>query len=263
MPDAVDLDGVAARYQLDGPPAATPVVLLNSLGTDLRMWDRQIADLADRYRVIRFDARGQGATPAPRSPYSLADLGRDAIGLVDHLGIERFHVCGVSLGGAIALWLAAHHPDRLLTATFANTAARIGTAEGWEQRIAAVRHGGMRAIRDVVLERYFSASFRATEPTTVEAFGDSLETHDPEGYVGACTALRDADLGGVLDVIDLPSLVVCGSHDVSTPPEQGRYLSEALGAATLVELDGAGHLSNVEQARAFNDALGHHLAAAS
>src|SRR3954468_1849074 len=161
-------DGTRVHYQLDGP-ADTPVLLfINSLGTDLRMWEPQVAALASTVRILRYDSRGHGQSDAPPGPYTAGRLGLDAIALLDGLGIERVNVCGLSLGGLVALWLSIHRPGRIDRAVFANTAARIGTVESWSARIEAVQAGGMAAIRDAVLARFLSAGFRERRPDATE-----------------------------------------------------------------------------------------------
>jgi 3-oxoadipate enol-lactonase len=181
-------------------------------------------------------------------------LGRDLLALLDYLGIARAHVCGLSLGGMTALWLAAHHPERVGRAVFANTAARIGTAATWDARIAAVRGGGMAAVRDAVVARFFSEGFRARRPDVARAFGDMLEATRPDGYVAACAALRDADLRAVVPAIRAPALIVAGALDEATPPAQSEELHTAIGGSEMVALDAA-HLSNVEQPEAFSARL--------
>lgn len=255
----VDIEGIELAYREDGPEDGPPLVLINSLGTDHRVWERQLPAFGAEHRVIRYDARGQGESASPAPPYTLAQLGSDVVGLLDHLGVDRAHVCGVSLGGIVALWVAIHHPDRSLTATFANTAARIGSVEGWDERISAVRRGGMAGIRDLVLQRFFSDAFRAADPAAVAEIGASIEQHDTDGYIGACTALRDADLRDEVGDITVPALVVTATADVSTPPAEGRWLHQRLPTSTHVELDGAGHLSNIERPREFSRAVLDHL----
>lgn len=257
---STELNGVTVGHAVDGPETAPALLLINSLGTDHRMWARQVDVFAERYRVIRYDSRGQGGIPAPPPPYSIGDLGSDAIALLDHLGIERAHVCGVSLGGSIALWLAINHPRRLASAVFADTAARIGSVEGWNERIAAVETGGMASIRERVMERFFSEPFREGDRDVVDQIGNALESHDPVGYIGHCTALRDADLRDEVETIDLPSLIIAGTSDVSTPPSESRWLHERIDGSRLDELEGAGHLSNLEQPNQFNRSVLTHLA---
>lgn len=255
-----DLNGVTVRHAVDGPDGAPALLLINSLGTDHRMWAPQVEVFAARYRVIRYDSRGQGGTSAPPLPYSIDDLGSDAVALLDHLDIERAHVCGVSLGGFLALWLAINHPKRLSGAVFADTAARIGSVEGWNERIAAVETGGMASIRERVIERFFSEAFREENRDVVRQIGNALGSHDPQGYIGHCTVLRNTDLRDEVETIDLPALVIAGTADASTPTSESRWLHERIDGSRIEELESAGHLSNLEKPTVFNQAVLVHLA---
>ncbi len=165
-------DGVRLAYRIDGPDHAPTIVMLNSLGTDLRMWDPQVALLSHTLRIVRYDCRGHGSSDVPAGPYTLERLGLDLLALFDRLGIEQAYICGLSLGGMVALWFAASYPDRVVRAVFANTAARIGTQESWNARIEAVRTGGMRAVRDMALARFLSEGFRRKHPEVVRNLGD-------------------------------------------------------------------------------------------
>ena len=251
----VIVDGVPLAYRVDGPADAPPLVLVNSLGTNLRMWERQVATLGERLRVVRYDIRGHGCSGVSEPPITLARLGGDLLALIDHLDIARAHICGVSLGGLIALWCAIHHPERVARAVFANTAARIGSVESWSARIELVRQGGMAAVREMALARFFSPTFRAHHPEVADAFGAMLEATDPAGYIAACTALRDADLRPLVPTVRVPSLILAGALDESTPPSQSEELHAAIPGSTLVVLPEASHLSNVEQPEAFNAQL--------
>lgn len=244
-------DGVRLAYQVDGSADAPALVFSNSLGTDLRMWDDQVVALRPHFRIIRYDTRGHGQSDVPHGPYTIERLGHDLLALLAHLHIERTHMCGVSLGGLTALWLAAHHPKRVERAVFANTAARIGSVERWNARIEAVRDGGMTAIRAVVLARFLSPSFRAAHPEATQRIGTMLLATNPDGYVAACTALRHADLRVLVPTISIPALIVAGALDEATPPLQSEALHTAIRGSELVVLP-AGHLSNVEQPQAFN-----------
>lgn len=252
MSGYVAVAGARLFYQVEGPDEAPVVVFSNSLGTDLRMWDAQARAFAGRFRVVRYDSRGHGRSDAPPGPYTLDLLAHDALALFEALGIARAHVCGLSLGGMVALWLAANHPERVGRAVFADTAAKIGNEARWVQRIAAVRAGGMRAIRDVVVSGFLSEPFRARRPDLAQAIGDMLEATPPEGYIAACEALRQADLHAELGRIAAPALVVVGSRDESTPPAQAHELCDTIAGSQLAILDGAAHLANVEQPDAFN-----------
>ena len=220
------------------------LVLVNSVGADLRMWQPQIGALSQNFRVVRFDARGHGRSSTPAGPYSIDRLGRDLLALLDHLRIPQAHICGISLGGLTALWLAAYHPERVGRVILANTAARIGTVEGWNARIDAVRAGGMAAVA-TVLARFFSAAFRASHAEEIRAVGDMVAAIDPIGYIGACAALRDADLRAIAPSIRTPALIVAAGLDEATPPSQGAELHAAIAGSALVVLPGAGHLSNI------------------
>ena len=242
-------------YRLDGPVSGPAVVFSNSLGCDLHMWDAQAAVLAHRFRVVRYDTRGHGRSGHDGAPATLEALASDVLSLLDHLGIARFHVCGLSLGGATALELAAHHPERLDRVIFANTAAKIGTSESWSERIAAVQRGGMAAVRDAALGRFLSAPFRARRPDVARKIAGMLEVTTPGGYVTCCEALRDADLRPVVGSIVAPSLIIASELDVSTPPAQSKALHAAIRGSELVVIPKTAHLSCVESPERFNAAL--------
>lgn len=246
-------DGVRLAYRVDGPSNAPTLVMVNSLGTDLHMWDPQVALLGHALRIVRYDCRGHGASDVPSDPYTIEQLGRDLLALLDTLQIEQAHICGLSLGGIVALWFAVNHPNRVARAVFANTAARIGTTESWNTRIDAVRTGGMAAIRDTVLARFLSEGFRQRHPETAQQIGEMIETTHPMGYIGACVALRDADLRANVSAIRVPSLIVAGALDESTPPAQSRELHAAIAGSQLVVFPDVAHLSNVERPGEFSE----------
>jgi 3-oxoadipate enol-lactonase len=246
-----EIDGLDIAYRVDGRESADALVLVNSLGTDLRMWDPQMDSLAAHLRVIRYDCRGHGESFVPAGPTTIGRLGADLIALLDHLHVERAHLCGLSLGGLTALWVAAHHPARVDRAVFANTAARLGTTQSWDVRMRAVREGGMAAIRDAVVARFLGAGFRAAHPDIASRIGDMVEATPASGYLAACAALRDADLRGVVAAIRAPSLILAGELDESAPPLQSEELHAAIAGSELVVLRGAAHLTNVEQAGEF------------
>lgn len=246
----VCLKHASLHYELEGPEDAPVVVLSNSLGTDLTMWRSQIDGLTRQFRVLRYDTRGHGSSSAPAGPYSLAQLGDDVLELLHHLGVERFHVCGVSLGGMTALWLAIHAPQRVLSLMPCNTAARIGSESTWSARIEQVEAHGLASIADATMERWFTPMFRENQAAQVEATRQILARSDAQGYVACCAALRDANLTAAIQSIVAPTLVICGTHDPVTPPCDGRFLQETIAGAANCELDAA-HLSNIEQAGAF------------
>ena len=194
MPVHTTDDGCRLDYAVSGPDDAPPLVLSNSLGSDRGMWDAQADALARRYRLLRYDTRGHGASDAPTGDYSLARLARDLLTLMDHAEIARAHVAGVSLGGLTAMWLGVHAPDRVDRLVLANTAARIGSVPMWTERMRLVETGGLAAIADATMDRWFTAGFRAARPEAVDRIRATLEAVPVSGYLGCCAALRDSDL---------------------------------------------------------------------
>jgi 3-oxoadipate enol-lactonase len=261
VPFALTEDGVRLHYRVDGPAVGSPVLLINSLGTDLRMWQPQVEALADRFRVIRYDSRGHGQSDAPPGPYTLERLALDALAVLDALDVQRANVCGLSLGGLVALWFAIYRPGRVQRSIFANTAARIGTEESWTARIEAVQAGGMAAIRDTVLARFLSAAYREREPAVTRQIAEMLDRTPPHGYIGACAALCDADLRHLASTVEAPSLVIGGEHDEATPPAQAEDLHAAIVPSELMVIPGVAHLSNLEAPEWFNRRLLDHLRA--
>lgn len=249
--DAVGSTGIA--YRVDGPTTAPVIVFLNSLGTTHGMWDWQLSALHD-WRVVRYEHNGHGESELRSGPVTLETLADDLLALLDHLGVERAVLCGCSMGGLIALRVAATHPARVTGAVLANTGARLGTVESWNARIAAVREGGMAAIRDMVVRRFLSHPFRAGHPEVVAHIGAMLDAVDPRGYVAVCEALRDADLHSLLPQVGVPTFVVGGSLDESTPPALAEVLHAGIEGSHL-EILPAAHLSMVELPGPFNASL--------
>lgn len=249
------VDGVRLAYRLDGDENSPTIVLVNSLGADLRMWNPQVDALSRSFRILRYDIRGHGQSGVSDEEVTIERLGLDLMDLLDELSIRSVHICGLSLGGMIALWLAVHHPERIERAVFANTAARIGTVEGWNARIDAVGVGGMAAVREAVVVRFLSDGFRARHLETAQWVGDMLEATNPEGYIAACAALRDADLTHLIHKIQVPSLIITGALDEATPPAQAKELHNAIRGSDLIILPEVAHMSNVEQPEAFNACL--------
>ena len=253
MPFA-DLPDVRLHYRFDGPDDAPLLVLSNSLRTSLDMWAPQMPALVAQFRVLRYDTRGHGASSAPPGPYRVDQLGSDVVGLLDHLGIERAHFCGLSMGGMTGLWLAIHAPSLVSRLVLANTGAKIGDDNAWNARIATAKEGGMADVVEGVLATWFTARFRSLQPAAIEPVRAMMLAMSVEGYVANCEALRDADLRDSIASITAPTLVITGHHDVSTPSDSGRALVDAIPGACHVELDAA-HLSNIEQAGAFTTAV--------
>jgi 3-oxoadipate enol-lactonase len=256
----VENGGVNLHYQMSGNPHGAVLVLANSLGSNLRMWDKALPAFESRYRVLRFDMRGHGESSVSPEPSTIDHLGRDVLRLLDEVGTDRAYVCGLSLGGLVALWLGIHAPDRVHRLIFANTAARIGSREMWEQRIATVRDTGMSALSAATLERWFTPVYRAHHPEEMDRIRKMIAATDPAGYAAGCAVLRDADLRAECGAVKSACLVITGTHDPATPPGNGLALCEAIQNSRYVELD-ASHLSAWECAGEFAGAVMQHLAA--
>lgn len=248
----IDLSGARFNYRLDGPETAPVLMLSNSLGTDLDMWEPQIARFSTAFRVLRYDSRGHGRSAVTPGPYSIDQLGRDAVALLDALEIPRAHFCGLSKGGMVGMWLGVNAGDRIDSLVLCNTAAKIGTAELWNARIAAVNEGGMAAVANQVVARWFTERFRKREPDKVERVLRMLLDTPPAGYAACCAAVRDMDQRRAISAIARPTLVIGGTHDGATPPDETRAAADAIPGARYLELD-ASHLSNIEQADRYTE----------
>lgn len=243
------------HYQLDGPEGAPVLVLSNSLGTDLHMWDTQVAVFAEHFQVLRFDTRGHGKSLVTEGPYSIEQLGQDVLALLDALHIERAHFCGLSMGGLIGQWLGIHAGERLKRLVVCNTAAKIGTPEVWNPRIEMVLRDGpaaMVALRDASIARWFTADFAEANPGQAKLITDMLAATSPQGYAANCGAVRDADFREQLSSIKAPTLVVAGTEDAVTPPSGGHFIQAHVQGAEYAEFYAA-HLSNVQAGGAFSD----------
>lgn len=246
----VQVNGTTLRIRCDGDRRAPAVVLCNSLGTDHTMWDAQADELSRDFFVIRHDTRGHGGSASPPGPYALDMLGNDVIGLLDHLEIGRAHVVGLSMGGAIAQWLGIHAPERIDHLVLANTAARIGSAEGWRARAAAVRSSGLGDIAAGSPGRWFTAGFVDAHADVVRAMRDALVMQAPDGYAACCDALAEADLREAVGAIRAPVHVIAGEHDPVTTVADAQALQGAIAHASLGTI-AASHLSNIEAPHAF------------
>jgi len=249
-----ELADVRLHYRFDGAADGPVVMLSNSLGTNMAMWDAQLPVLATRYRVLRYDSRGHGLSAVTRGPYTIEQLARDALGLLDHLGLQRIRFCGLSMGGMIGQWLGANAAQRLSRLVLCNTAAQIGTPEVWNARIDAVNKGGMAMIVDGVLARWYTAPFVASAADAIGATREMLLRTPAAGYVASCAAVRDMDQRDSTSRIAVPTLVIAGTHDLVTTPADGRFLADQIAGARYAELPAA-HLSNIEAPTAFTSAL--------
>lgn len=253
MPN-VEIDGARIWYTVDGPDGEPAVLLLHSLGTTHELWDAQLPALRSSFRVIRYDMRGHGRSTAPPGEFSIEQLGRDAIAVLDAAGAERAAICGISIGGVTAIWLGQHTSRRVRRLVLANTAARIGTSETWSARMRAVREEGMEKAAELAMPRWFTDEFRERRPDVVARFRALVTACPLESYIAACAALRDADLRRELHRVVAPTLVIAGSRDPSTTVADGAYLRDNIPDAELEVLEAA-HLSNVERPMEFSELL--------
>jgi len=247
-------DGVRLYWRADGNPEKPALLLLNSLGTDHAMWDAAMPLLTRDFRVLRTDTRGHGASDVPKADYSIPMLAADALAMLDAAGVERAHLCGLSMGGMTALEIAAEHPARVDRVVVANTSAEM-PRELMRERASLVRQKGMGAVVDGVLGRFLTQGFRDKNPPALGTTRSTLLATSPDGYAGCCMAISALDLKGKLARVRAPLLVINGAHDVSTPPaEHGDRIVAGVAGARKITLD-AGHLSAVETPEAFAGAV--------
>lgn len=250
---------VPAVAHFDGPPDAPVLVLGNSLGTSIAVWNRQVSSLEQSYRLLRFELPGHGGTVSWPGPYTIDDLGSGVLALLDSLGIERAAYCGISLGGMIGMWLAARAAERITTLGLVCTSACLPPASAWHDRAGQVRTAGLGSISAQVVSRWFTDAYAAAAPSVVGSFRAMLEQTDPEGYAGCCEAIAGMDLLDALPAITAPTLVIAAADDPATPPEHGAAIAERVGRSRLVVIPGAAHLAAVSAPEAVGQALLDHL----
>ncbi len=239
-------DNCRISYRFDGSENAPVLLLSNSLGTSMAMWEPQIAMFSADFRVLRYDGRGHGGSDAPAGAYSLDRLGRDVVELLDALDLDAVDFCGLSLGGMVGQWLGIREPTRVKRLVLANTSAYMGPPANWDSRIATVLQEGMGAIARASIARWFTSEFAMSSPDAVERILQGLLATDPVGYAGNCAAIRDMDMRPTAQLNHGPTLVIGGSRDPATPPADAEALKHILGNASITFLNAA-HLSNVEQ----------------
>jgi 3-oxoadipate enol-lactonase len=246
--------------RLDGPAGAPVLLLANSLGTTSAMWEPQLPALCERFAVLRYDHPGHGEGRGDPVARSVDELARRVLAVLDEHGVECASVCGLSLGGAVAMQLALLAPERLDRLVLACTMPGWAAPERWLQRAATVRAGGVEAVADAVLGIWFSAATREARPELVRAYRAMMVSAEPEGYAGCCEALAAWEPGDALARIAAPTLVIAGGEDEATPPSAGAELARRIPGARLAILEGAGHLANLEQPERFTELLLGHLA---
>jgi 3-oxoadipate enol-lactonase/4-carboxymuconolactone decarboxylase len=249
------LNGTNLHYRSDGDPQGAPLVLIHSLGTDLRLWDDLLPRLDPTLRLVRFDLRGHGLSADPAGELTLVDFSADLAALLDHLEIDKAIILGISIGGLIALDFALRNQARVSSLILADTAARIGTPELWQTRMEALRAHGMAHLADSILARWFAPDFAARFPTQFQGLHTLFTRNSVAGYTAACAALRNADLRAEVPQIVVPALVLCGAQDAATPPDVVQELAGSLPNAGFAVLPGAGHTPPVEQPQIMADQI--------
>ena len=250
MPFA-NLPDAKVHYEWSGAEHLPVLVLCNGLGTNLSMWDRQVAQFSEHFRVLRYDGRGHGQSEVTPGPYTIEQLSRDVVRLLDALNIGRAHFCGLSMGGLIGMFLATNEAKHFRKIILSSTAAKIATADVWNTRIQSVQSGGMQAVASTVMARWFTSSYRAAHPEDMRSVLAMLESTDPQGYTASCAAVRDSDQRDTVKDIQLPCLVVVGAEDPGTPPPEARFLTNAISGSIYAEFP-ASHLCNIEVSDKFN-----------
>ena len=250
----ISIGGLEFNVSVEGGEDKPALILSNPLGTNLHIWDLQLPALRDHFRTVRYDSRGHGNTPAGQGPYSIEELGRDALIILDALQIEKVHWLGLSMGSVVGLWVLVNAPGRIGRAVLAGAAAQMPGPDMWNGRIQSALGAGMENAAEAAGERWFTKHFRETSPDNVERVLAMVRATSVDGYVASCSALRDTDLRESIRGIRNQVLIIAGRHDISTPPGMSALAASSIADARLVMLD-APHLSNIEDAANFNKAV--------
>jgi len=250
-----NVNGVDIAYRFDGPQDAPVLLVANSLMANGSMWDGNIAALAERYRVLRYDKRGHGGSGLSAGPYTIAQLADDAVGLLDALGIQKVHFMGLSIGGMIGQQLGARYPERILSLSLCNTASEMPPRSLWEERFDIARTQGIAGLVDGTIKRWFTAPFIERAPQEIEKVRQMILGTNVEGYIGCGSAVRDMAQSTMLLKIKAPTLVLSGRHDPACTVDQGTVLNRLIDGSRMVIIEDAAHLSNIEQPVQFNQAV--------
>lgn len=251
---------VRVNWVSDGPDDGEIVLFSGSLGSDVRMWEPQVAALTGAgFRVIRYDHRGHGKSPVPRGPYSLADLGGDVLELLTLLNARGVHFVGLSLGGMIGMWLGQHAPERFATLTLCCTSADLGPASGWAERAALVREQGTQAVAEAVVGRWFTPAWAQAHPERIAFYREMVAATPAAGYASCCQAIEKMDILGGLETIPTPTLVIAGGDDPATPPYHGKLIAETVQKGRLDIVSPGAHLASAEQPEAVNKLILEHI----
>jgi 3-oxoadipate enol-lactonase len=250
----IDTNGTSLHVEIEGPDNAPVLMLSNSLGTDMHMWDPQVTEFSRSFRLIRYDRRGHGKSAAPKGPYSMEMLGRDVLGILDALKIDKINWLGLSMGGMVGQWLGANAPGRIDKLLLSNIACYYADKEFWSGRIKFIREKGLQELVVPNMERWFTPEFRAREPQTVARMQEAFVATPLDGYVGCCEAVRDMDHRDLLARIKAPTLVIAGIKDPATTVENAEFIRARVPGAKLALIDAA-HIANIEQPKAYARAV--------
>jgi len=253
------INGEPFNIMVEGKADGPVLLFSNSLSSNLSMWDAQAEALKEAFRIVRYDSRGHGKSVAPAEPYSIPQLGRDVLAILDSLKVEKAHFCGLSKGGMVGQWLLTHHRDRIDKAVLANTAAQMPPPDLWNGRIRNVTRNGMAAIVDATIERWFTKGFVERAPKEIAAIRKMIAATPAAGYCGCSAAIRDMDQRENIRGITNPVLLISGAHDPATTPAMMELMNERIKGAQWLTIDAA-HISNIEQAEAFTRAMREFLA---
>jgi 3-oxoadipate enol-lactonase len=250
----INADGCPINVEVEGPQGAPVLMLSNSLGTTLHMWEAQVAPFTQHFRLVRYDRRGHGKSGVPKRPYTMERLGRDVLAVLDGLGVEKVNWCGLSMGGMVGQWLGANAPERVERLVLTNTSSFFPDKNGWNERLKLVEEKGVAAFAAPNMARWFTKGFLEREPQKVAAIQAMFAATPLEGYLACGAAVRDMDQRDLLPRIKAPTLVIAGKHDGATPPEANEYISNHIPGAKFALVDAA-HLSNIEQSEAYTKAV--------
>ncbi len=250
----IDADGCLIHVQVEGPERAPILMLSNSLGTDLTMWDEQVKPLTQYFRLVRYDRRGHGQSGAPKGPYTMERLGRDVLAVIDGLAIKKVNWCGLSMGGMVGMWLGANAADRIDKLILSNTSAWFPEKDVWTGRVKLAREKGLETLVGATMERWFTKDFRERSPKAVDRVSEMFLKTPLEGYIGCAEAVRDMDHREIVRAIAAPTLIIAGRYDPATTVEAAEFIRSRIPGAALTILDAA-HLSNIEQPHEYADTV--------
>ena len=250
----INADGCPINVEVEGPQGAPVLMLSNSLGTTLHMWDAQVAPFTQHFRLVRYDRRGHGKSGVPKGPYTMERLGCDVLAVLDGLGVKKINWCGLSMGGMVGQWLGANAPERVERLVLTNTSSFFPDKNGWNERLKLVEEKGIAAFAAPNMARWFTKGFLEREPQKVAGIQAMFAATPLEGYLACGAAVRDMDHRDLLPRIKAPTLVIAGKHDGATPPEANEYISKHIPDAKFALVDAA-HLSNIEQSEAYTKAV--------